>query len=178
LLPAANADDTLRWEAYTAKSRADLATINERRKKVGLEPLAEPIRADGSWAAHTGAFADSFFDSSFKRRDDGFIYKLVNEVDGDKPENGQMVSVYYTGYLEDGTKFDSAYDKGRPFEFRLGKGKVITGWEAVVGGMKVGQKAIVKIPPQFAYGDKEVGPIPPSSNLIFFMELVAVGSKL
>ena len=70
-------------------------------------------------------------------QDDGFIYKLVNEVDGDKPENGQMVSVYYTGYLEDGTKFDSAYDKGRPFEFRLGKGKVITGWEAVVGGMKV-----------------------------------------
>ena len=56
----------------------------------------------------------------------------------------------YSGYLQDGTKFDSSYDKEKPFSFRLNKGKVITGWEAIVPGMKVGSKVIVKIPPQFA----------------------------
>lgn len=74
--------------------------------------------------------------------------------------------VHYSGYLLDGTKFDSSYDRKDAFKFRLGKGKVITGWEAVVGGMRLGQKVIVKIPPQFAYGDKSVGPIPANSPLV------------
>jgi hypothetical protein len=60
------------------------------------------------------------------------------------------VAQNYSGYLEDGTKFDSSYDKDKPFSFRLNKGKVISGWEAIVPGMKVGSKVIVKIPPQFA----------------------------
>ena len=97
---------------------------------------------------------------------------------GEKPVQAQMVKVYYTGYLEDGTKFDSAYDKGRPFEFRLGKQTVITGWEAVVSGLEVGQKVIVKIPPKYGYGDKAVGPIPKNSNLIFYMELVGLGDVI
>jgi len=152
--------------------------INERRALVGLAPLPVPPKGDGKWAEHQGAFTESFFDTSFKKRDDGFIYKkITSDATGEKPQNGQSVYVYYTGYLEDGTKFDSAYDKGTPFEFRLGKGKVIGGWEAVVSGMQVGEKVIIKIPPQFAYGDKQVGPIPPNSNLIFFMELVLLGDK-
>ena len=163
--------------AAAGKEKASIAEMNERRAKIGLPPL-EIIESDGTWAEHSGAFDDSFFDSSFKKRDDGLWYKFVNQPDGEKPAQGQQVSVYYTGYLEDGTKFDSAYDKKRPFEFRLGKQTVITGWEAVVSGMKVGQKVIVRIPPAFAYGSKSVGPIPPNSNLIFYMELVAVGNTL
>ena len=151
--------------------------INANRAKIGLPPL-QVIKADGAWAEHTGAFTEAFFDSTFKKRDDGFIYKFLNQPDGDKPQQGQKVSVYYTGYLMDGTKFDSAYDKKRPFEFRLGKQTVITGWEAVVGGMQIGQKVIVKIPPEFGYGDKDLGVIPPNSNLVFYIELVALGDKI
>jgi hypothetical protein len=151
--------------------------INANRAKIGLPPL-QVIKADGAWAEHTGAFTEAFFDSTFKKRDDGFIYKFLNQPDGDKPQQGQKVSVYYTGYLMDGTKFDSAYDKKRPFEFRLGKQTVITGWEAVVGGMKLGQKVIVKIPPEFGYGDKDLGEIPPNSSLVFYIELVALGDKI
>ena len=141
--------------------------------------LLDIIESDGSWAKHEGAFDGAFFDKSFTKRDDGLWYKKVNVPEGgEKPQQGQLVSVYYTGYLEDGTKFDSSYDKGRPFQFRVGKQTVITGWDAVVGGMKVGQKVIARIPPQFGYGGKEVGPIPPNSNLIFYMELVAMGDVL
>lgn len=79
-----------------------------------------------------------------------------------------QVFIHYTGYLLDGTKFDSSYDKGEPFGFRLGKGKVISGWEAVAGGMKVGMKTIVRIPPEFAYGENGTpgGPIPPNAPLV------------
>ena len=119
--------------------------LNERRAKIGLPPL-DIILSDGTWAQHKGSFEDNFFDSTFKKRNDGFVYKFVNQPEGERPQQGQLVKVYYTGYLKDGTKFDSAYDKGRPFEFRLGKQTVITGWEAIVSGMKVGQKVIAKIP--------------------------------
>lgn len=161
--------------AHAAK--ATIEEINARRAKIGLAPL-DVIQGDGSWAMHTGAFTDSFFDDSFTKRPDGLTFKFVNQPEGQKPVPAQMVSVYYTGYLEDGTKFDSAYDKGRPFDFRLGKQTVISGWEAVVGGMRLGQKVIVKLPPKYAYGSKGVGPIPPNSNLIFYMELVNLGDVL
>jgi len=161
----------------SAAAKASITEINERRAKIGLAPLTVPD-ADGSWAVHTGAFTDEFFDSSFTKRNDGFTYKFMNQPEGAKPQQAQMVSVYYTGYLEDGSKFDSSYDLGRPFEFRLGKQTVITGWEAVVAGMKLGQKVIVKIPPKYGYGSKSVGPIPADANLIFYMELVQLGDVL
>ena len=162
--------------AFSSARAADsIETINERRAVLGLAPLPVLPKGDGSWAEHSGAFTGDFFDRTFTKRDDGFVFKFVNEGDGEKPKPYQLAYVYYTGYLEDGTKFDSSYDKDQPFQFRLNGGKVIGGWQAVVSGMKVGQKVIVKIPPAFGYGDKKVGPIPPNSNLIFYMELVALG---
>jgi len=128
---------------------------------------------DGKWTEHEGPFDQAFF-KDFTTTPNGFVYKKLNEPDGEKPVQLQKVFVHYTGYLEDGTKFDSSY-KREPFSFRLGKGKVITGWEATVGGMKVGQQVIVKIPPKYAYGDKQTGPIPPNSNLIFYIELLKLG---
>ena len=83
--------------------------------------------------------------------------------------------MHYSGYLLDGTKFDSSYGKD-PFKFRVGKGKVIPGWEGLALGMRPGSKLIAKIPAQFAYGDKGVGPIPPGSTLVFYMECIALGS--
>ena len=83
--------------------------------------------------------------------------------------------MHYTGYLLDGKKFDSSYG-GDPFKFRIGKGKVITGWEGLALGMRAGSKLIARIPPQFAYGDKGVGPIPPGASLVFYMECVKLGT--
>ena len=84
--------------------------------------------------------------------------------------------MHYTGYLMDGTKFDSSYKDSAPYKFRLNKGKVITGWESVVRGMRPGQKVIVTIPPEFAYGSKGKGPVPKDATLVFYMELVRLGN--
>ena len=107
----------------------------------------------------------------------GFMYKFIREGTGTvKPVTGQKVRIHYAGYLLDGKRFDTSYDKDKPFAFRLGKGKVIDGWEGIVPGMTEGQRVIVKIPAKYAYGDRSVGPIPPNSPLIFYMELVELGN--
>ncbi len=89
---------------------------------------------------------------------------------------GDVVQVHYTGWLTDGTKFDSSLDRGQPFAFRLGDGRVIQGWERGVAGMQVGGKRRLTIPPELAYGDRDVGGglIPPNSTLIFEVELVGL----
>lgn len=85
-----------------------------------------------------------------------------------------QVSVLYTGWLMDGTKFDSSSDREKPFIFTLASGQVIQGWDMGVTGMKVGGKRELIIPPELAYGDKESGPIPAKSTLRFEVELVSV----
>lgn len=88
---------------------------------------------------------------------------------------GDTVVVHYTGWLTDGTKFDSSLDRGRPFEFELGAGIVIQGWDEGVVGMRVGGKRRLTIPPELAYGDRSVGDvIPPGATLVFELELLEV----
>jgi FKBP-type peptidyl-prolyl cis-trans isomerase len=95
---------------------------------------------------------------------------------GDEAVTGKKVSVHYTGTLTDGSKFDSSLDRGRPFDFPLGGGRVIKGWDQGVAGMKVGGKRRLTIPPELAYGERGFPPvIPPNSTLIFEIELLAVG---
>jgi len=86
---------------------------------------------------------------------------------------GSLVSVQYTGKLENGTVFDTSAGKA-PIQFPLGQGYVIPGWELGITGMKVGGKRLLIIPPDMAYGDKDNGPIPANSTLIFEVELVGV----
>lgn len=85
---------------------------------------------------------------------------------------GNVYTVHYTGWLEDGTKFDSSLDRGQPFEFPQGMHRVITGWDQGFEGMRVGGKRRLFIPWQLAYGDQGKGPIPPKANLIFDIELL------
>lgn len=95
---------------------------------------------------------------------------------GAMPKRGVTVSVHYTGWLMDGTKFDSSVDRDEPFEFVLGTGQVIGGWDQGVAQMKVGDKVKLTIPPHLAYGAGGYpGAIPPNATLVFEVELLAIG---
>ncbi len=103
--------------------------------------------------------------------------KYVDQVvgTGEAAAAGQNVSVHYTGWLENGKKFDSSVDRGQPFSFPLGAGRVIKGWDEGVQGMKVGGKRKLTIPSDLGYGSRGAGGvIPPNATLIFDVELLGV----
>ena len=94
---------------------------------------------------------------------------------GKEAKTGDKVSVHYKGTLLDGTKFDSSYDRGKPFEFILGQNQVIQGWEKGILGMKVRGKRKLVIPPSLAYGEQGIpGAIPPNATLVFEVELLDI----
>ena len=111
-------------------------------------------------------------EADYVETDSGLKYYDIVEGDGPMPEEGQIVVVDYTGWLEDGTKFDSSIDRGQPFTFPLGTGSVIAGWDEGVATMKVGGKRQLVIPADLAYGESGSGSIPPGATLIFDVELL------
>lgn len=111
----------------------------------------------------------------------GLTMRVLEEGNGPTAESGQVAVVHYTGWLHDpsapdnrGEKFDSSVDRGEPFEFPLGAGKVIRGWDEGVRGMQVGEVRELTIAPELAYGARGAGPIPPDSTLVFEVELLDV----
>lgn len=108
----------------------------------------------------------------------GNIMKLVIDDivvgTGEEVAVGNEVSVHYIGTLPDGTEFDNSNKRGEPFNFTVGEGRVINGWEEGLVGMKKGGKRILVIPPDMAYGNREVGPIPANSTLVFAIELIEI----
>ena len=105
----------------------------------------------------------------------GLKYEELKEGTGPEAKAGDTVEVHYTGWLTDGTKFDSSVDRGQPFSFKLGARKVIAGWDEGVAGMKVGSKRKLTIPPELGYGKRGAGGvIPPDADLVFEVELLKV----
>jgi FKBP-type peptidyl-prolyl cis-trans isomerase FkpA len=108
----------------------------------------------------------------------GLRYTDVQPGEGAEAKAGSVVAVHYTGWLEDGTKFDSSRDRNDPFRFKLGVGQVIKGWDEGVAGMKVGGKRKLLIPPELGYGKAGAGGvIPPNAQLVFEVELLEVREK-
>lgn len=112
---------------------------------------------------------------SEKITDSGLKIEELVEGEGEIAAAGQQVSVHYTGWLTDGRKFDSSVDRNEPFQFGLGRGMVIRGWDEGVTGMQVGGKRKLTIPPQLGYGAQGAGGvIPPNATLVFEVELLGV----
>lgn len=105
----------------------------------------------------------------------GLTWFVLREGDGPVAQAGQTVEVHYVGFTSVGDKFDSSYERGEPFSFRLGANRVIKGWDEGVAGMKVGEQRQLRIPSKLGYGTRGAGAsIPPNTDLIFDVELLAV----
>lgn len=123
-----------------------------------------------------GAFLEAFRvlpESRFHSLSDGLKVAEVRQGHGAPFTNGMKIRVRYTGWLDNGTKFDSSLDHGAAFEFTLGAGRVIKGWEEGLHGMRPGERRQIIIPPSLGYGNRQVGDIPPGSTLVFNVEAVA-----
>jgi peptidylprolyl isomerase len=118
-------------------------------------------------------------ESKMKTTPSGLQYEDTKEGTGASPKTGQTCVMHYTGWLSEkgakGAKFDSSLDRGQPFEFPLGQGRVIKGWDEGVATMKIGGKRTLLIPPGLGYGARGAGGvIPPNATLLFEVELVGV----
>jgi peptidylprolyl isomerase len=113
--------------------------------------------------------------SGMVKTSSGLAYVDLKAGAGAAPTAGKQVKVHYTGWLENGTKFDSSVDRGEPFVFTIGVGQVVPGWDEGVMSMKTGGKRKLVIPPQLGYGSSGAGGvIPPDATLIFEVELLDV----
>ena len=115
-------------------------------------------------------------DDRFDEKDNGLKVAVLREGSGRGLEKGQKLKVHYTGWLESGVKFDTSLKRNEPFEFVLGAGQVIKGWEEGMAGIKPGERRQLIIPADLAYGDNSKGKIPPGSTLIFMVEAVGIDS--
>ena len=143
-----------------------------------IQVAANAITAGASIAATTSAGANEG-SGNLIEGPSGLKYEILKAGAGQEAKNGDEVLVHYVGTLEDGSKFDSSRDRNKPFDFVLGAGAVIKGWDLGVLGMKVGEIRRLVIPSAIGYGAQGTpgGPIPPNANLIFEVELLGVSSQ-
>jgi FKBP-type peptidyl-prolyl cis-trans isomerase len=145
-----------------------------RRSILALFALV--LSACGGSDGNAGAAAGGDFkvdSAALTKTASGLQYQDVTVGGGGEARDGQVAVVHYTGWLTDGTKFDSSRDRGEPFSFPIGAGQVIPGWDEGVAGMKVGGRRKLVIPANLGYGDMGAPPvIPPGATLVFDVELL------
>lgn len=152
------------YEKAQEKRREEMEAAQAKR----LEEAAEVIKKDGetidAYLAENNITAQT--------TESGLRYVITEPGEGENAAKGNQVSVHYNGTLLDGTKFDSSYDRGQPFQFPLGQGRVIMGWDEGIALLNKGAKATLYIPSTLAYGERAMGSIPANSILKFDVELV------
>lgn len=124
--------------------------------------------------ASVGGFMTKFLKGSDKTLNINNEANVENAITDGVVKKGDIVVLHYTGVLEDGTKFDSSIDRNQPFQFTVGVGQVIKGFDNGVLGMKVGEKKKIIIKPEDGYGDRKVGVVPANSTLIFDVDLLNI----
>jgi len=170
---------------YRAREKAERpARIREAAENAREKPVVREIgqKPPEQEAAEKAGLAKEFQELLLKRVDkdgnklqtteSGLMYVVLNEGTGPSPKPSDVIVAHYTGWLLDGTKFDSSHDRGRPLNYRLDK--LIKGWIEGVGMMNVGAKWRLIIPPELGYGDRGTGRIPPKATLVFDMELLEI----
>jgi peptidylprolyl isomerase len=186
---------TIGLAACSTETAEDASTVVEPTKEATsvdedtsvaqptTEPVEEPTDApktdetDSSESSDITAAFDKYggvSEGDIVTTDSGLQVAVLEEGEGDSPESGQIVSVHYTGWLEDGTVFDSSVERGTPFQFPLGKGAVIAGWDEGIGLLNLGGRARLIIPSDLGYGERGSGIIPPDATLIFEVELLEI----
>ncbi len=158
-------------EGAPAEESAEESPAEESAEEAPAEEPAEeaPAEEEAGDAEAPGEPGNTVTTAS------GLQYIDLAEGEGDAAEAGRPVSVHYTGWLTDGTKFDSSVDRNQSFQFNLGAGQVIAGWDEGVSGMKVGGKRKLTIPPELGYGAAGAGGvIPPGATLVFDVELLEI----
>lgn len=176
------------FEAATATARAE-GVPDEEQEEVSRDASDEVEESEGELAEAEADEAVSVpedaenaeFDvyaglgeAGFETTDSGLQFAILEQGDGEQPEAGQVVAVHYTGWLEDGTSFDSSVERGEPISFAIGRQMVIPGWDEGIALLQVGGKARLIIPSDLAYGEAGRPGIPPNSTLIFDVELVDI----
>ncbi len=130
---------------------------------------------EGSAPAAAAPAGTAVIEGKMHKLASGLLYEDLVVGNGKMADPGLQVSVHYTGWLTDGTKFDSSHDRNQPLQFTLGQGEVIRGWDEGVKGMRVGGKRKLTIPPDLGYGSRGAGGvIPPNATLVFEVELLGV----
>lgn len=152
----------------SAEGGSESEQAAETAAPAATNPVMEPQAQAGE---PPFAIADS---SKIISTPSGLKYYIVQQGTGNKPKPGQKVTAMYHGLLTDGTKFDSSYDRRQPFEFTVGQGQVISGWDEGFQLFPVGTKAVLIIPPNLGYGPQGSGTIPGNATLVFHVELLNV----
>lgn len=173
------------WQGRRLPSADEQDAAAEQAERLGLlrfdklveQCLDRPVDDDPT-ALHgevTFRTVQPAAEGELERTRSGLRYVELAEGDGPFPRHGQTVQVHYTGWTEDGVKFDSSLDRGEPFSFRLGEGAVIAGWDEGLAAMRPGGRRLLILPSHLAYGERGIDPaIPPRAVLIFEVELIEV----
>ncbi len=180
--------DEIKSEEFKLRLYGTTAVVNGRStyirdgKPLGSSSHTEVwVKRAGAWKAVSWVslpIKASVLGAKAMTTESGLRYEDIVVGTGVSPQRGQEVTVHYTGTLEDGTKFDSSLDRGQPFKFDIGIGRVIKGWDEGVMTMKVGGKRKLVIPPQLGYGARGAGGvIPPNATLVFEVELLDTQAK-